>query len=69
MKQRLERPEVELDVDQGLACLDGFVSLGLEAASNAEGKNVLVTIGNTGAGMNSGILYCCAKGTLQGRVP
>ena len=51
MKQRLEQPDEELDVDKSLACLDGFVSLGREAVSKAQGKDVVVAIGNTGAGM------------------
>ena len=53
IKQRLEQPEEELDVDQALACLDGFISLGLEAARKSSGKDVVVAIGNTGAGTNS----------------
>lgn len=53
VKQALECPQFSLTEDQSIEVLNYCISIGAKEATKAEGKDLLMVIGNTGAGKST----------------
>jgi len=53
VKDKLRNPNLKLTVDQQIECLDTCIKFGEVEAAKAEGRDILMVIGNTGAGKST----------------
>ena len=53
VKDKLRNPNLKLTVDQQIECLDTCIQYGAAEAAKAEGRDLLMVIGNTGAGKST----------------
>jgi tRNA U34 5-carboxymethylaminomethyl modifying GTPase MnmE/TrmE len=51
--KKLQNPHLALSVDEQIECLTGCIAVGATRAKQAKGKDLLMFIGNTGAGKST----------------
>lgn len=59
VKRKLENPQITLKLEDSIEVLVTCTRIGEERAAKAKGRNVLMVIGNTGAGKSTFINYAC----------
>ena len=57
VEKKLTDPDMVLTINESLQCLDHCIRLGQRGAQEAQGKDVLVVLGHTGAGKSTFINY------------
>ena len=57
VKQKLDDPSLSLDIEEKIECLSSCVRVGREQAQKAKDRNLLMVIGNTGAGKSTLVNY------------
>ena len=57
VKDKLHNPNLKLTVDQQIECLTACIQYGAAEAAKAEGRDILMVIGNTGAGKSTTVNF------------
>ena len=57
VKQKLDNPTMSLKIEQKIECLSSCVRVGMAQAEMAKDRNLLMVIGNTGAGKSTLVNY------------